>query len=123
MTIFTERSVVIIVIGTERAALRQLDQSENKYDDRTVFYMPITMLSDVLKKRLGKLDTTIYEISKKVAESRNPPKKVTDLNATVAKVFDNPEGRRWSSVQEVIEAMGGEIVIRWHNIDEESLTP
>lgn len=121
-TILTKRSVVILVLGTERATLRQLDQLENDYDDHAVFYMMNAMLSDALKKRLEKLDTTVYEVAKKIAESRNPPKKVTDLNSTVAKVFDDPEGRRWSSVQEVIEAMGGEIVVRWHNIDEESLT-
>ncbi|NEP15435.1 MAG: hypothetical protein F6J97_00860 [Leptolyngbya sp. SIO4C1] len=74
-------------------------------------------MKDILQERLDMLGITKYEVSKRIAENRGA-KKVTDVSSIVAKTLSEPEGRRYSNVAEVVKAMGGDIVIRWHNTDE-----
>lgn len=77
-------------------------------------------LKDILTERLIELGITKYELSKRIAEKRGSDK-VTDVSSLVSNILDTPEKRRFSNVSEVIEALDGEIVIRWHNIHEQRL--
>lgn len=77
-------------------------------------------LKEILNERLIELGITKYELSKRIAEKRGADK-VTDVSSLVSNVLDTPENRRFSNVSEVIEALDGEIVIRWYNIQEKRL--
>lgn len=74
-------------------------------------------MKDVLQERLDELGITKYELSKRIAEKRGSDK-ATTVSSIVAKTFDSPEGRRYSNIAEIVEAMGGEIVIRWKDYRE-----
>ena len=73
-------------------------------------------MKDVLEDRLKDLGITKYEVAKRVAEVRG--KKVGDVTSSVNNVLSGPERRRYDNLAEVVTALGGEIVIRWHSIEE-----
>lgn len=75
------------------------------------------MLDKILQDRLDELGITKYELSKRIDEGRGMDK-ATSVSSIVKKIMEEPEGRRYSNVAEVVKAMGGEIVIRWHFVDE-----
>lgn len=77
-------------------------------------------LKEVLNERLNELGITKYELSKRIAEKRGGSK-VTDVSSLVSKVFEAPDNRRFGNISEVIEALDGEIIVRWYNIQEKSL--
>jgi hypothetical protein len=70
-------------------------------------------LKEILNQRLETLGMSRYELAKAIAENRNPPKKASSLTSTITLILDEPEGRRYSNIEEAVQAMGGEIVIRW----------
>ena len=74
-------------------------------------------MKDILQERLDDLGITKYEVSKRVAKSRGAAR-VTDVSSIVAKTLESPEGRRYSNVAEVVKALGGDIIIRWHSVEE-----
>lgn len=78
-------------------------------------------MNEILQGRLDELGITRYEVAKRIAESRGGKTKPGDVSSIVAKTLEEPEGRRFSNVAEVIEALGGEIVIRWHSVTEQRI--
>lgn len=78
-------------------------------------------LKEVLNERLDELGITKYELSKRITEKRGGGK-VTDVSSLVSKTLDVPDNRRFCNVSEVVEALDGEIVIRWHDIKEKKLS-
>ncbi len=77
-------------------------------------------LKEILNERLIELGITKYELSKRIAEKRGADK-VTDVSSLVSNILNTPGNRRFSSVSEVIEALDGEIIIRWYNTHEQRL--
>lgn len=74
-------------------------------------------MKEVLEDRIKDLGITPYEVAKRVAQSRGKDK-VTDVSGTVNNVLDSPERRRYDNLVEVVKALGGDIVIRWHSVEE-----
>lgn len=74
-------------------------------------------MKDILEERVNDLGITRYELSKRIAENRGN-KKVTDVSSMVTNTLDSPDRRRYSNIAEIVEALGGDIVIRWHSVDE-----
>lgn len=74
-------------------------------------------MKEILEARLAELDITPYELAKRVAEKRGR-KKATDVSTTVNSVLKSPERRRYETLAEIIKVMGGDIVIRWHSVEE-----
>lgn len=78
-------------------------------------------MKDVLQERLDDLDITKYELTRRVVELRKQEGQnttISKLSSAVAKALDEPNGRRYSAIAELVEAMGGEIVIRWKDYKE-----
>ena len=78
-------------------------------------------MKEILEKRIQDLGITPYEVAKRVAESRGK-EKATDVSATVNNVLKSPERRRYDTLAEVIKALGGDIIIRWHSVEENVIT-
>lgn len=74
-------------------------------------------MKEVLEDRIKDLGITPYEVAKRVALSRGK-EKVTDVSGTVNNVLDSPERRRYDNLVEVIKALGGDVVVRWHSVEE-----
>lgn len=68
-------------------------------------------MEDILAERLVQLGWKKFDVAKILAEKHG--KKPTDVSSRISSTFSNPDGRSYGHLKEVIEAMGGEIVIRW----------
>lgn len=78
-------------------------------------------MKDILKERLDELDISQYELTRRVVELRKQEGQdtsISNLSSAVAKALKEPNGRRYSAIVELVEAMGGEIVIRWKDYKE-----
>jgi hypothetical protein len=78
------------------------------------------MLKDILQGRQQQLGLTTYAIAKAMAEKRGTGS-ASNLNSSVTNAFNEPEGRSFALIKEVIEALGGKIVIQWQEIKEVEL--
>ena len=74
-------------------------------------------MKEILEERLAELGITPYEVARRLAENRGKGK-VTDVSTTVNNVLSSPERRRYDTLAEVIKVLGGDIVIRWHSVEE-----
>lgn len=78
-------------------------------------------MKDVLNERFDELDITKYELTRRVLELRgqsSEPAEINKLQSAVAKALKEPDNRRYSAIAELVEAMGGEVVIRWKDYKE-----
>ena len=73
-------------------------------------------MDEILKARLEELGLTKYAIAKQIAEKEGKP--ANALTTRISKTINDPKSRVFSNVEEVVKILGGEIVIRWHNVDE-----
>lgn len=74
-----------------------------------------------LQKRIDDLGISQTELTRRVVEQRMSQghnTTVSNLQSAVSKALKEPDGRRYSAIAELVEAMGGEIVIRWTNFEE-----
>jgi hypothetical protein len=78
-------------------------------------------MKDVLDERLGELGITKYELTRKVLDLRGQPSdppEISKLQSAVSKALKEPDGRRYAAIVELVEAMGGEVIIRWKDYKE-----
>ena len=78
-------------------------------------------MKDILQKRFEELDISQYELTRRVVELRKNEGEETEvsrLQSAVARALKEPDGRRYRAIAELIQAMGGEIVIRWKDYKE-----
>ena len=73
-------------------------------------------MKQVLEDRLDSLGISKYEVAKRIAEKKAT--KPTSVSNLVGRTFDNPEGRTYGNLLDIIEAMGGTVVVRWTNVEE-----
>ncbi|BAZ47158.1 hypothetical protein NIES4102_42040 (plasmid) [Chondrocystis sp. NIES-4102] len=71
------------------------------------------MQQDVLQKRLDSLEWTSYRLAQEVDRLRGSNKGAGNYTSTVNKVLANPNKCQIRTLEEVVQAMGGEIFIRW----------
>lgn len=83
-------------------------------------------MRDVLENRMNQLGFTQYRLTKEICQMRTkdgeevPP--VTRYNSSIRQAVQDPENVKFQIIEDVVKAMGGEIVIRWHNIEEVKAT-
>lgn len=78
-------------------------------------------MKEVLDERFDDLGITKYELTRRVLDLRGKPSEPTEiqrLQSAVTKALNEPDGRRYAAIAELVEAMGGEIVIRWKDYKE-----
>ena len=76
-------------------------------------------MKEILEARMKKLGLKPFDLAKKLAEKRG--KDPQAVSTTVLNVLKSPENRRYSSLAEIVELLDGEIVIRWHSVEEHIL--
>lgn len=70
------------------------------------------MKKDVLSSRQKALDWTNYRLAKALSELRQKGSASGYTNA-VARAVENPETASLKTFEELVRAMGGEVVVRW----------
>jgi hypothetical protein len=79
------------------------------------------MMKDLLKQRFEELGISQAELARRIAEKRQEPGKAVNpdnLQSAISNALKDPDSRRHSAVLELIEVMGGEVVIRWKDYKE-----
>ena len=75
-------------------------------------------MKQAIDERLQTLDMNSYQLALKVAADRGTPNKGRDLSTQMSRLVGNPEGSKLKSVIEVVEALGGKLVIQWQDVKE-----
>lgn len=76
-----------------------------------------TMMRDLLQQRFEELGISQAELARRVAEKRQNVKP-DNLQSAISNALKDPDSRRYSAILEIVEAMGGEVVIRWKDYRE-----
>ena len=74
-------------------------------------------MKEILTERLEELGISRYELSRRLAAHRGLSAP-TSVSTMVNNAFDNPDSRTYGNIADIIKVMGGEVVIRWHTVDE-----
>ena len=76
-----------------------------------------SMRKEILEERLKELDWSAYKVAQEVtrlkAEEEGEDKKVTSYVSSVRQALANPERSSLKTIETIIKALDGEIVIRW----------
>lgn len=77
----------------------------------------------ILQDRFRRLGWTSYRLAQEVSKVRSSvfgekEKKPATLVSSVSKVIENPNVSSFKNVEAAIRAMGGELVIRWQQVEE-----
>lgn len=75
-------------------------------------------MKQVIEERLTDLSMNSYQLALKIAEERGTPEKGRDLSTQMSRLVGNPDGSKLKSVVEVVEALGGKLVIQWQDVKE-----
>jgi len=87
----------------------------------TSMMVDFTNMKDLLQQRFEELGISQAELARRIAKKRQKPGENVDpnnLQSAVSNALKDPDSRRYSSILELIEAMDGEVVIRWKNYEE-----
>ena len=76
------------------------------------------VMREVLKNRLDELNINAYKLARRVAKSRGDVSQQRSISSQMSRIIENSESSKLSNVREVVEAMGGTIVIRWNKVEE-----
>ncbi|ESA35955.1 hypothetical protein N836_09555 [Leptolyngbya sp. Heron Island J] len=76
----------------------------------------------ILRSRFETLGWTEYRLAKETSRVRaeqlgEKEKSPSSLVTSVSKVIENPNTSQFKNVEAVIKAMGGELVIRWPQVE------
>ncbi len=75
------------------------------------------MKKEILEERLKELDWTAYKLAQEFARVRNEEegidKKATSFATSVRQALAKPEKSSLKTIETIIKALDGEIVIRW----------
>ncbi len=71
-------------------------------------------MKDILAERLNELGISKYEVAKRIAEKGG--KKPTAVSTRVLSTFDDPENRKYANLLEVIEVLGGRVVVEFPTV-------
>jgi hypothetical protein len=78
-------------------------------------------MQEILQERFDELNISQYELTRRVVDLRKEAGEettISKLQTAVAKALKQPDNRRYSAIAELVEAMGGEIIIRWKDYKE-----
>jgi hypothetical protein len=75
------------------------------------------MKKEILEERLKELDWSAYKLAQEFARLREQEegveKKVTSFVTSVRQALDKPEKSSLKTIETIIKALDGELVIRW----------
>lgn len=75
------------------------------------------MKKEILEERLKELDWTAYKLAQEFAQVRNEEdgtdKKTTSFATSVRQALAKPEKSSLKTIETIVKALDGEIVIRW----------
>ncbi|MGB7312889.1 MAG: hypothetical protein WA939_08155 [Nodosilinea sp.] len=74
-------------------------------------------IREAMAQRMQQLGYTQYKVTQEICKLRAegdeiPP--VTRYNSTVGKTLQEPQKASFQAIEELVQVMGGEIIIRWH---------
>lgn len=76
-----------------------------------------TNMKELLQQRFQELGISQAELARRIAEKRNLDKP-ENIQSAVYNALKDPDSRKYSAILELIEAMDGEVVIRWKDYRE-----
>ncbi len=76
----------------------------------------VELNTEALSKRLADIGTTLYQISKRIAEIKGSGKPAT-YHTSTGKAIEDPMKSKLSTILEIIEAMGGRAYIEWDDVE------
>ncbi|MBD2629670.1 hypothetical protein [Trichormus variabilis] len=76
----------------------------------------VDLNTEALSKRLEDIGTTLYQISKRIAEIKGSGTSVT-YHTTTSKAIEEPLKSKLSTILEIIEALGGRAYIEWDDVE------
>ncbi|NEP56248.1 MAG: hypothetical protein F6K31_04390 [Symploca sp. SIO2G7] len=79
-------------------------------------------LSELLEARLEEQGITKFALAKKIAEVEGPNKNPRSYTSRIAKLMADPKGRIFSNLEQVVKLLGGEIIIRWNNHTDHTIS-
>jgi rubrerythrin len=71
-------------------------------------------MKDILEERLEELGISKYEVAKRIAEKEG--KKPTAVSTRVLSTFEDPGNRKYANLLEVIEVLGGRVVVEFPTV-------
>lgn len=71
-------------------------------------------MKEILEERLEELGISKYEVAKRIAEKDG--KKPTAVSTRVLSTFEDPESRKYENLLEVIEVLGGRVVVEFPTV-------
>jgi hypothetical protein len=74
-------------------------------------------MKEVLAQRIAQLGYSQYRVTQEICKLRAngdeiPP--VTRYNSSIIKALTDPQNVKFYVIEDLIKALGGEIIIRWH---------
>ncbi len=78
----------------------------------------LLMNPKVLQDRLEQLGWTHYRLAQELDKLRGENKGAANYASTVSKVLTNPEMSRAKTLEDLIKALGGELIVRWQKTEE-----
>ena len=78
-------------------------------------------LSEALEKRLQAKGWSKYQLAKKLSELDGTGRPPSSYTGRFTKVFDDPKGRTYQNIEQIINALGGRLVIQWLDITEQPI--
>lgn len=89
-------------------------------DKSKVVLTPITVRAEILRARLKELGWTPYKLAKEVMKIRKElygdnVKSVQSLSTAMKEILEDPSKTNTKTLESIIMAMKGEIIVRWTN--------
>lgn len=78
-------------------------------------------LDEALKKRLDEQGITQYQLAKRISEMDGTGRPPSSYTGRFQKVFEDPKGRTYKNIEEVIQALGGRLLIEWTDTKTQEL--
>ncbi|MTJ14730.1 hypothetical protein FJR11_19535 [Anabaena sp. UHCC 0187] len=76
----------------------------------------VELNTEALSQRLADIGTTLYQISKIIAEIKGSGKPM-NYHTTTSKAIEEPLKSKLSTILDIIEAMGGKAYIEWDDVE------
>jgi hypothetical protein len=74
-------------------------------------------MKEILAQRIEQLGYSQYKVTQEVCKLRAegdeiPP--VTRFNSSIGKALEDPQNVKLYIIEDLVKALGGELIIRWH---------
>ena len=70
-------------------------------------------INEAIEKRLKERGMTQYQLAQEVAKIDGTGRPPSSYTARFQKVFNDPKGRTYKNIEEIIQALGGRLLIEW----------